>query len=257
MARRYFITQHPTFGSYANPIKSKIEKSPFFYWYMALTLNEDYIELCDNPSANRFKTNKTIQQVYRDFGDVRYEGSIHMAFTEWWIEKLDDIDTRGTYLFSEPYSGTKVEVIEDTLRAEQAAEDVSTLLVSIPKVISRKRIDEAIDRILASEMEFEKGRKVRNPSRSKARYHLTKPIKAEHLKEAFDVYEMERLAKMKGEKVSNVQLAKAIGLDVKQKNTDEQVEDYAYTNELLNTKVWRRKKIAKDAISNVVNGLFV
>jgi len=257
MARRYFITQHPTFGSYANPIKSKIEKSPFFYWYMALTLNEEYIELCDNPSANRFKTNKTIQQVYRDFGDVRYEGSIHMAFTEWWIEKLDDIDTRGTYLFAEPYSGTKVEMIEDRDKAKEAAENVSTLLVSIPKVISRKRIDEAIDKILASEMEFEKGRKVRNPSRSNARYHLTKPIKAEHLKEAFDVYEMERLAKLKGEKVSNVQLAKAIGLDVKQKNTEEQAEDYAYTNELLNTKVWRRKKIAKDAIANVVNGFFV
>ena len=170
---------------------------------------------------------------------------------------LDDIDTRGTYLFAEPYSGTKVEVIEDTERAEQAAEDVSTLLISIPKVISRKRIDEAIDRILALEMEFERGRKVRNPSRSKARYHLTKPIKAENLKEAFDVYEMERLAKLKGEKVSNVQLAKAIGLEVKQKNTNEQVEDYAYTNELLNTKVWRRKKIAKDAIANVVKGKFV
>jgi len=257
MARRYFITQHPTFGSYANPIKSKIEKSPFFYWFLALTLNDDYIELCNNPSANRFKTNEAIQQVYRDFGDVRYEGSVHMAFTEWWIEKVDDFDTRGTYLFAEQYSGTKVQVIEDRDKAKEAADDVSTLLVSIPKVISRKRIDEAIDRILASEMEFEKGRKVRNPSRSNARYHLTKPIKAENLKEAFSVYEIERLAKLKGEKVSNVQLAKAIGLEVKQKNTDEQAEDYAYKNELLNTKVWRRKKIAKDAIANVVNGTFV
>ena len=46
-------------------------------------------------------------------------------------------------------------------------------------------------------------------------------------------------------------------MEVKQKNTDEQAEDYAYKNELLNTKVWRRKKIAKDAIANVVNGFFV
>ena len=180
-----------------------------------------------------------------------------MAFTEWWIEKVDDFDTRGTYLFAEQYSGTKVQVIEDRDKAKEAADDLSTLLVSIPKVISRKRIDEAIDRILASEIEFEKGRKVRNPSRSNARYHLTKPIKAENLKEAFAVYEIERLAKLKGEKVSNVHLAKAIGLEVKQKKTDEQAEDYAYKNELLNTKVWRRKKIAKDAIANVVNGAFV
>ena len=34
--RRYFITQHPTFGSYAKPIRSKIETSPYFYWWLAL-----------------------------------------------------------------------------------------------------------------------------------------------------------------------------------------------------------------------------
>ena len=55
----------------------------------------------------------------------------------------------------------------------------------------------------------------------------------------------------------NVHLAKVIGLEVKQKNTDEQADDYAYTNELLKTKVWRRKKIATEATTNVVNGFFV
>ncbi len=83
------------------------------------------------------------------------------------------------------------------------------MLIRIPKIINRKRIDEAIDRILASEMQFERGRKVRNPSRSNARYHLSKPVKVESLKEAFEVYELERDAKTNGTKISNLKLAKA------------------------------------------------
>ena len=83
--RRYFITQHPTFGSYANPIASKIEKSPYFYWWLALTLNKDYITLCDALSVEqKSSTNTAIRQVYEDFGDVRYEGDKYLAFTKWW-----------------------------------------------------------------------------------------------------------------------------------------------------------------------------
>jgi hypothetical protein len=88
--RRYFITQHPTFGSYANPIASKIEKSPYFYWWLALTLNTDYLEICNSPSSKRFKTNDRIQQVYEDFGDVRYEGDKYIAFTQWWRSKVSE-----------------------------------------------------------------------------------------------------------------------------------------------------------------------
>lgn len=257
MARRFFITQHPTFGSYANPIKSKIEKSPYFYWFKALTLSDDYIEYCSDPSSNRFKTNESIHQVYKDFGDVRYEGCVYVAFTRWWIAKLSDVDTRGTYLFAEPYTGTKVEMVSSVSDAKEAAEDESVLLILIPKVINRKRIDDAIDKILASEMQFERGRKVRNPSRSNARYHLSKPIKVETLKEAFEVYELERKAKLNGTKISNLKLAKAVGIEVQQKNTDEQAQSYSYISELINTKVWRRKKLAKEAIANVTKGRFV
>lgn len=257
MAKRFFITQHPTFGSYANPIKSKIEKSPYFYWFKALTLNDDYVEYCANPSNNRFKTNDSIHQVYKDFGDVRHEGCVYLAFTKWWIEKIDELDTRGTYLFAEPFTGTKVEIVTDSGDATNAANDESVLLIRIPKIINRKRIDEAIDRILASEMQFERGRKVRNPSRSNARYHLSKPVKVESLKEAFEVYELERDAKINGTKISNLKLAKAVGIEVQQKKTDEQAQDYSYQSELINTKVWRRKKLAKDAIANVIKGKFV
>ena len=111
--RRYFFSQHPTFGSYANPIASKIEKSPYFYWWLALTLNSDYIEICSNPSANRFKTNDKIKQIYNDSFDVRYEGDKYIAFTKRWRSKVNNTETSGEYLFAEPITINKVILSED------------------------------------------------------------------------------------------------------------------------------------------------
>ena len=93
--RRYFISQYPTFGSYANPTKWKIEQSPYFYWWLALTLNDDYVALCKNPSANHFKTKKELLKVYEDFGDVRFEGDRYIAFAKWWNAKLANGETKG------------------------------------------------------------------------------------------------------------------------------------------------------------------
>ena len=255
--RRFFITQHPTFGSYTNPTASKIEASPYFYWWLALTLNDEYIALCKELSVKQTSSTETkLHQIYNDFGDVRYEGSKHKAFTDWWIHKVNETETRGEYLFAEPIQSNKVELIEDRELAERFADDASSLLINIPKTLTRRQIDTAVARIIAKEMTFEGGRHMRNPSRSNARYSLTKPIKVENLKSAFSVYEEQRLAQLKGVKVSNAKLAKAVGIDVKQKNTDEQVEDYAYKAELLNTKVWRRKTMAKKAIASVASGMF-
>ena len=184
--RRYFISQYPTFGSFANPTKWKIEQSPYFYWWLALTLSGDYVALCKNPSANRFETNETIKHVYNDFGDVRYEGDLHIAFTKWWRSKVNETETRGEYLFAEPISISKVMLIDAKDTAIEALEDESSLLIRIPKNIRRKQIDIAIDRIFSKELEFERGRQVRNPNRSNARYSLTKPIKIENLKASFN-----------------------------------------------------------------------
>ena len=254
--RRYFITQHPTFGSYAKPIRSKIETSPYFFWWLALTHNSDYIELCNNPSANRFKTNNDILKVYKDFGDVRYEGDKYIAFTKWWRSKVNDTETRGEYLFAEPTTINKVMLVEDSDTAIQSADDESSLLIRVPKNIRRKQIDVSIDRIFAKELEFEKGRQVRNPNRSNARYHLTKPIKIENLKASFDVFEIQRLALMNDKKVDNKKLAKAIGLKVERRVKDE-AYDAAYEARIVSVAISRKKKLAIDAIANVVEGKFI
>ena len=253
--RRCFIIQHSTFGSYAKPIRSKIETSPYFFWWLALTHNSDYIELCNNPSANRFKTNNDILKVYKDFGDVRYEGDKYIAFTKWWRSKVNDTETRGEYLFAEPTTINKVMLIEDRDTAIQSVDDESNLLIRIPKALTRRQIDMSIERIFSKEMTFEKGRQTRNPTRSNARYSLSNPIKVETYKMAFDVYEHILLANTNDEKVSNYKLAKAVGLKVGSRTTDE-AYDKAYEHRKISVAVTRKKKTAIDAISNVVEGKF-
>ena len=256
--RRYFITQHPTFGSYAKPIRSKIETSPYFFWWLALTHNSDYIELCNNPSANRFKTNNDILKVYKDFGDVRYEGDKYIAFTKWWRSKVNDTETRGEYLFAEPTTINKVMLIEDRDTAIQSADDESSLLIRIPKALTRRQIDMSIERIFSKEMTFEKGRQTRNPTRSNARYSLTSPIKVDNLKTAFEVYEHILLANRNGENVSNYQIAKRIGIVVtrKEETLKEQAMTVADERRTIGVSVTRKKRTAIDAISNVVEGKF-
>ena len=256
--RRYFITQHPTFGSYANPIPSKIEKSPYFYWWLALTLNSDYIEICSNPSANRFKTNNSIRQVYEDFGDVRYEGDKYLAFTKWWRGKVNDTETRGEYLFAEAPTLNKVMLVEDRDTAIQSSEDASSLLIRIPKTLTRRQIDVAIERIFAKEMTFERGRQTRNPNRSNARYKLSKPINVETYKMAFDVYEMLLNKERSNVKLSNYVIAKRVGIVVKRKEETlkEQAMTVADERRTISVAVTRKKKMAVDAIRNVAEGKF-
>ena len=252
--RRFFISQHPTFGSFANPVSSLVEKSPYYFWWLALTLNEDYVELCNNSNSKRFKTNFKLQQIFKDFGDVRYEGSKHQAFCDWWNKEFNNTETKGQYLFAEPLTVNKVTLVEEKDTAINALEDASSLLIRIPTNLKRTYIDSGIERIFAKHITFERGRQTRNPSRSNARYHLSKPIKVEAIKTAFNIYERTLLAERNNEKLTNLKLAEI--LDVKAVFKSKEVEDFEDETIRIIQKISRKKREAKDAISNVVLGIF-
>ena len=169
--------------------------------------------------------------------------------------KINDTETRGEYLFAEPITVNKVTLVDDRDTAIQSADDESSLLIRIPKALTRRQIDMSIERIFSKEMTFEKGRQTRNPTRSNARYSLTSPIKVDNLKTAFDVYEHILLANSNDEKVSNYKLAKAVGIKVGSRIKDE-AYDIAYERKKISVAVTRKKKTAIEAISNVVEGKF-
>jgi hypothetical protein len=253
--RRYFISQHPTFGSYSNPTKWTIEQSPYFYWWTALTLNSKYIGFCSDPTARAVKRNRKIQTIYEDFGDVRYEGSKYLAFTKWWTAKLANGETRGAYLFAEPQTEKKVELIDDHDLARQLISDDNELVIRISKGMRRSHIDQSLNRIFARHMEFEKGRQTRNPKRSKARYSLSRPTSIGTLQTAFTLLELVTQAEQAKEAPSNFDLAKQIGLEVTQRSSD-QVWNAAYQRRVVSVAVSRKKKFALTAIANVAKGVF-
>ena len=258
LMKRFFISQHPTFGSYKNPVAYKVEQSPYYFWWLALTLNEEYLELCAAASKGIKAKDSPLHQVFSDFGDVRYDGDKYKAFTNWWRSKANKTETMGEYLFAEPVAATKVMLVDDAEAAKQSADDASSLLINIPKNLTRKQIDKALDNIFRKEMSFEKGRQTRNPTRSNARYSLSKPAKAESLKSAFDIIEAEREALAIGKKLSNVQLADKVGLkvEISEATRADQSDLAEYEIYLLSTTVSRKKKLAQTAIANAAKGIF-
>lgn len=253
--KRFFISQHPTFGSFSRPIKWKVEQSPYFYWWLALTLNEDYLRVCDDPSANLHRQSKKLQYVYENFGDVRYKGDSHVAFSKWWNQKLDNGETRGVFLFAEPTTEMKVEVVNDLKLAEQLLEDENELLIRITRGMSRSYIDKALDRIFKKHLEFEKGRQVRSPTRSRARFSLSKPVTIENLQMAFKIYQLIAKEQLEGRSIKSYQLAKCVGLKVQQRAFNE-VWDKAEKRRVISVAVSRKKKLATNAIQHVAEGVF-
>lgn len=252
--RRFFISQHPTFGRKKEVSIKGVEKSPYYWWWFALTLNEDYVALCEQADgANRFETDNKLSAVYADFGDVRYEGDKHAAFKRWWQVKANDVE-RGVHLFAEDFQKLKVGLIEDEQGALEAMQNEELLVIQVPKAMKRTYIDNALNRILKTNLTGEKGRVVRNPNRSNALYHLSKPISVEKYKIAFDMYEAKIAAAKNGEKISNKALAKVGKLEAPVVEGSE--NDLSYINRVLSTKVSRYMADAKAAIENVTNGMF-
>ena len=60
-------------------------------------------------------------------------------------------------MFAEPTTINKVMLVEDRDTAIQSADDESSLLIRIPKALTRRQIDMSIERIFAKEMTFERG----------------------------------------------------------------------------------------------------
>ena len=55
--------------------------------------------------------------------------------------------------------------------------------------------------------------------------------------------------------VNNYELAKQVGIEVEQRNTEEKWDD-AYKRRVVSVAVSRKKRVAVDAINNVRKGLF-
>jgi len=195
-------------------------------------------------------------QVYKDFGDVRYTGDRYVAFYNWWRNRVNTNETRGEYLFAEPVIAGKVEVLENEKAAVEAVKDSERVVISIPLNRQRQHVDRVIDRILKKNLKMEKGRKVKDPSNSKARYKLTKSVQMESLRKAFLVYDEKNQAKDIKQSISNKEIAERSNIKLNFRNTDLEMNDDQNRNRVISATVSRYLRIAKQKIDRTNSGFF-
>jgi hypothetical protein len=260
---RFFISPYPTFGSYVQPTKWKVEASPYYWWWYALTLSEEYAGLVQDVALGvvhhvpMTERQQKILTVYEDFGDVRFEGCRYAAFARWWRERVDTNETRGERLFAEPPLPHAVRLLQHVDEAAAVLSSEEVLVLAVPRDMQRQHIDKAIDRILRKHVVTQKGRASRNPKLSQARYSMSKPVLAQSMKKAFDVYDLRAAAAEEGMKLSNEKVAKAAKLAYQQKNTHkEAVLDAAERRRVVSAIVARHYKDAKTMIANAAIGCF-
>jgi hypothetical protein len=195
--------------------------------------------------------------VFKDFGDTRYKGCRYKAFTKWWTYKVSKEETRGEYLFSEPYvAGRKVSIIENIEDARAHLSDENYLIVAIPLSQQRQRIDAILDRYLKKNLRTTKGREARNPKRSNARYKLSKPYVVSALKKTFDLYTAKVESEARGEKLSNIELAKLCRINHKARENVDYVSDESAKRRVISIEVSRYLAIARKLIDNAQSGTF-
>lgn len=244
------MSQPPTFGSYTKPTPFKVEASPYFWWWYALTLSPDYLGACGQGGLG-------CEAVYADFGDVRFEGDRHKAFCDWWRKRVNEHERRGEYLFAEPTAEGMGARLVDSIDAAQAAlvrDD--TILVSIPITSQRKHIERRLDRILKQHLTPVAARTVRSPAQSKARYRLNKPIVSSAMKKSFDLLDEKRRAEANGERVDNFELARRARVKVTEREKEDEINTHENYRRTVSATVSRYIKTASLMVEHVAQGRF-
>ena len=202
-------------------------------------------------------TDTRMLKVYDDFGDVRYDGCRHLAFTQWWTERVNTTEQRGAYLFAEPVESAAVSVIHNEDDAAAALGSEHTLVLAVDLHSQRKYIDGWVDRLLQRHMgKLKRGRQVRNPKFSAARYRLAKAVQAAALKKTFAVHDIRTAALANGQKITNWEVAQQAKLDYRQREKDESALEGPEERRVVSAIVARHMKHAKAMIENAAVGVF-
>jgi len=253
--RRLFILQRPKIGSLNNPKASTgCDDSPYYWWWYALTLNDDYIECCNNKGTG------PMSALYKDFGDVRYEQQPHIAFEQWWHTIVEG-EARGAYLFAEPLLEKGMQLITDIGDAKDAIDDPTQALISIPLNVTRLKLMKMVKRRIEAIHQGKQGVEARSLKSSKARYIPHTAARPKTLQRQLRVYKQRRDWRQEGELVDNVRVADELNLVVETSTKDRTGEEVgkmsaADYNRAVSNKISKLNSQAKSIIKNVGKGVF-
>ena len=109
------------------------EDSIYYLWFCFLNISEEYNTICHNKGHS----NKTKNQVYKDFADVR-----KYTFKYWFSEKVNKQGlTRGEYLFG-------AQRYTNVFETNQAINDSNNITLTIPLNLSKRSIAAEVKKIV-------------------------------------------------------------------------------------------------------------
>lgn len=138
------------------PINEELKearKSPAYWWYQALRLNDEYRYCCQHDGKGE------LSATYRDFGDV-YE----MEFDRWWMR-------HGRKIFTETKPFKKVRQVETAQQLEKTSWDKNKLIIEIPLTLRRQTAMRQVGKLVKKAYE---GRVIDVMAQSTARRKIIK-----------------------------------------------------------------------------------
>jgi hypothetical protein len=201
-----------------------------------------------------------MSELYKEFGDVRYEQQPHIAFEQWW-HTLVDGEARGAYLFAEPLLEKGMRLVEDLDDAKDAIDDPTQALISIPLNVTRLKLMKMVKRRIEAIHQGKQGVEARSLKSSKARYIPHTAARQETLKRQLRVYMQRRDWEQEGKVFDNARVAVELKLAVKTSTIDRsggyvgEMSAVEY-NRAVSNKISKLNSQAKSIIKNVGKGVF-
>lgn len=171
-----FLADAPNFGTKNKPAKISLQtRSPYYWWWVYLRRNEDYLKCCENGGKGKYA------KLYKDFGDVREDN-----FKKWWKEK-------GVELFSEKHvsEGGDMVLMELTDKAQwnKSWTDDKVLVVAMPLTSSKRYLQSRFNDLLNKRHTIKRGRQYKTFEESSAKYPLAKNYTIRNLETTLAVYD--------------------------------------------------------------------
>lgn len=239
-----FLADAPNFGTKNNPAKLSLQtRSPYYWWWVYLRRNEDYLKCCENGGKGKYA------KLYKDFGDVREDN-----FKTWWKEK-------GVELFSEKHvsEGGDMVLMELTDKSQwsEAWTSDKVLVVAMPLTSSKRYLQSRFNALLKKRHTTKRGRQYKTFEESSAMYPLAKNYTIRNLETTLAVYDEYLKHKGQAPKVPYWKIGQSMRLVPSAMTTDSMSmnERQVYRN-VMGASVKRYITNAEKMIANAALGKF-
>jgi len=166
VSRRLRTIQNP-FDDETKPWRRNI----YYFWWEFLKRHEGYLKCCERGGTGEYG------ELYADWGDIHE----YKNFWQWWREEVETTETRGEYLFAEPYEFRQV---EEVWSFDDQSED--DLIVRIPLEVRTGELTRSLRRLL--QQYTDRSRQARRKSR--ARYPVNASVPLYTLNKCLEVYDL-------------------------------------------------------------------